>query len=382
MDGAELERSIFRSERDGRRVVGGDRGTVVLWEVFGKAGFDRIVRSIVGHIVPFVWIVFVVVEFFGSVGPADVTPAGSAQGVVVGAVGGESGAGPSGVGIFEEGAEAAAVEGVSGRVDATEVYEGWVEVEEGDAAVGSTTGCGHFGDVDDEGDACGIVPEAPFFEVIAFADAPAVVGEEDDDGVVAVGAGVEGVENFADLGVDEGAGGEVALEDIAVMAAFGDLFVVTPFHPLEAGDGDLFPHPGHVVKVVRVERRQGEFFAVELVPEFFGRSEGRVRAVEADHEEEGIVVGLGEAFGSPGGDFGIGELGCFFVFEAAPMDGEVVYAAQVLEGVGKIIGDDREGLGTHASGVLVGDVLRHLWSPVVELASHHDAIALVAEVAG
>ena len=104
--------------------------------------------------------------------------------------------------------------------------------------------------------------------------------------------------------------------------------------------------------------------------------------MKADHEEEGIVVGLSEAFGGPGGDFGIGELSRFLVFEAAPMDGEVVYAAKVLEGVGEVIGDDGEGLGAHASSVLVGDVLRHFGTAVVELASHHDAIAVVAEVAG
>ena len=54
---------------------------------------------------------------------------------------------------------------MAGRVDAAEVDEGWVEVEKGDAGVGLTAGRGQVWGMDDEGDACGVVPEAPFFKV-------------------------------------------------------------------------------------------------------------------------------------------------------------------------------------------------------------------------
>jgi len=106
-----------------------------------------------------------------------------------------------------------------------------------------------------------------------------------------------------------------------------------------------------------------------------------VGAVETNHEKEGIVVIIGEAVCGPGGDFWIRELVGFFSLKAAPVHGEVVNATQVFEGIGEIIGDDLERLGTHASGVFVGNVLRHFWSAVVDLSSHHDAIALVADVA-
>ena len=254
---------------------------------------------------PLVRIVLVIIKFFGSVGPADVAPSGGAQGVVVRAVGGECRASPFGVGIFQKRPEAVTVEGMAGSVDAAEVDKGGEEVEEGDAGVGLASGFRDSGDVDDERHVGGVIPEAPFLKVVALADAPTVVGEENDDRVVAVGTGIESVEDFADLGIDEGAGSEVALENVAVVPAFCDLFIVSAFHVLEAGDGDLSSHPGHVVEIVRVERWEGELLSVKLVPEFFGRSEGCVRAVEADHEKEGILVFLGEALGSPLGDFWI-----------------------------------------------------------------------------
>ena len=64
------------------------------------------------------------------------------------------------------------------------------------------------------------------------------------------------------------------------------------------------------------------------------------------------------------------------------MHSEVVNAAQVFEGIGKIIGDDCEGLGAHSSGVFVEGVGEIFWRGVEEFSPHHGAVVMVAEMKG
>jgi hypothetical protein len=154
-------------------------------------------RFFCNEVGPFVGVFLHVVEFFGAVVVLDVTVAIGAEGVVVLTVGGEGVVRPIGLGVLEEGDEGAAFEiGIGG--EPAEVGEGGVDGEEF-GGLGAALVLRQAWHGDDEGDAGGAFPEGELGPAEFFAEVEAVVGVEDDDGVVGVGGGVEGVEEAAYL---------------------------------------------------------------------------------------------------------------------------------------------------------------------------------------
>ena len=179
----------------------------------GEVGFGFRVFGIAGEISLFVGIVCVVVELraFGAVVPEDVTPAFGADAVArkAGALDlGEGRPVPFCFWIVEEGTEADAFEMGWGS-DAGEVGERGIKVEEFDGAGGGGAAVFLIGRGNDEGHAGGFFKVALFHPEAVFAEVKAVIAPENDNGVVPEFEAIEGVEDTADLGVDEGNGGEV-----------------------------------------------------------------------------------------------------------------------------------------------------------------------------
>lgn len=95
--------------------------------------------------------------------------------------------------------------------DLAKVEKSGVEVLQGHAALGGAAGLGHAGDATHEHGIGGLLPEGAFLPVVFFGEVKSVVGDEDDDGVVLVGAFGQGLENAAVLRIDVSGGGEVGL---------------------------------------------------------------------------------------------------------------------------------------------------------------------------
>ena len=139
-----------------------------------------------GEVGPFVFVVAVIIEFFGSVGVADVAPTIGADGVVVLAKGGDADACPCGSGIGEQGLDVVAFE-PSGFWQSGELAEGWIDAHEIDGTFADAAGFGDTGNDPNEGCASGFLPEGEFSPVFLLAEMPAVVAPENDDGIVLVG---------------------------------------------------------------------------------------------------------------------------------------------------------------------------------------------------
>lgn len=132
-----------------------------------------------------------------------------------------------------------------------------------------------------------------------------MVGPEDHDGVVGVAVSFKGIEEAADLGIDEAGAGEVAAGQVHP-------FVVL-FEPTEARLGKGPVHvpgeAGSVGAVFALDEREGGFgFRVEIIP-LLGGEAGDVGEEKSGGEEEG-AFGFGiERFDGP-----IGDLVVTFVF--------------------------------------------------------------------
>ena len=292
----------------------GDGGGAELGEVGCEAGDEGCGGLGADEVVPFVGVGAVVVEFLGAVGVADVAVGEVAHGVVAGVVGGDGGA-AGGLGVVDLWAKAEAFQSVDGG-EAAEVEEGGVEVEEF-CGLGTGPAFGQIGSGDDEGDAGGFLPEGVLSGDALLAEVPAVVGPEDDDGVFFEAVVLEGGGDAADLGIDEGHGGEVAAGEI-----FG---LVGGLQPGEAGFGEVpVDAPGGGWGVVAVVGEDGGELegvgGVEVEP-FLAGEAGDVGTGEADGEKEGLaVIGVfGEELGAEGGD---GPIALLFVVLGvnAPID--------------------------------------------------------------
>lgn len=234
---------------------------------------------------PFVRIGVVVVEFFGAIGIADEAIAGGADGVIAGVVGGEGG-GFIGRRSFEKlGGEAGAVTVLRAR-DVREIGERGKEVEEFGGILRASRG-GDFWAAEDEWDARGAFPEGVFSGDSFFAEVPAVIAEEDDDGVVFGRGGVESGEETADLLIHEGDAREIGAGEVSPLLIFAD--------PFEAGFGE-FPMevPGEGGNVVAVGFENGREQAVgvgEEIVDALGGVTGDVGEEETDHHQPGFVGG-------------------------------------------------------------------------------------------
>jgi len=110
-----------------------------------------------------------VVEFFVSVGVADVAVGFGTDGVVASTVSGDCGEFPIGTGVFQEGSDVVA--GGEGRgLDASQVAEGRINRGEIDGSFGAGAGLGHSWGNPDEGDSCGFFPEGELPPVFFFAE--------------------------------------------------------------------------------------------------------------------------------------------------------------------------------------------------------------------
>ena len=99
---------------------------------------------------------------------------------------------------------------MAGGWEIAEVGEGGVEVEEFDEGVGALGGFVCRGR-NDEGNVGVEFEGGRLVEEAVLADVEAVIGPEDNEGVVAKFEGVEFVEDAADLGVEVADGSEVAV---------------------------------------------------------------------------------------------------------------------------------------------------------------------------
>ncbi len=194
---------------------------------------------------------------------------------------------------------------------------------------------------------------------------PAVVGPEDHDGVIGITVSFEGVEELADLGIDEAGAGEVAARQVHPFIVIDEPLVAWlgegPVHvPREAG--------GVGPVVLFDERESGVFFGVEVEP-LFGGEAGNVREEEAGGEEEGSLGFVIENFNGPFGDFVV-----TFVFvpmwEKAP-----IYEFHRTWGVDQFfLGEGRAG----GSGSEVVEFLISLFTPVVAVVNFSRGVGGVA----
>ena len=126
----------------------------------------------------------------------------------------EGGLSPVGARIVEERHEAGAVD-ACGDFEIAEFGQGAVDVERLDDARGGAAVAVGSGGVDDERDAGAVFEErAGLGPLSFFAELIAVVGDEDDDGVIAQAEFVEMGEDAAEVPVGPGDGGEVGADDL------------------------------------------------------------------------------------------------------------------------------------------------------------------------
>lgn len=353
----------------GEAGAGGDFG-------FGEVGLEFFdgggVFGFVGEVVEFVGVVGVVVEFGVAVGVLDVSPALGADGVVAGHLCGEGGLGPGVSGIFEEGDQALAFEaGFFGELG--ELEEGGIEIDEFDGAGGRGAG-GDIGSGDDEGDAGGFFPEGSFFPVHFFADVEAVIRPEDDDGVIGVGALIEGVEEAADAVVGEGGAGEIRGDRFGPEAKAGDIGVVHGGGVEVAGE--LAAHGREVFEVAGEGGGQGCGIERELVVEFLRGEEGEVGGDEAGGEEEGLVVGLLELIDHPIDDAAVVH---FFGGEG---DGTEVEDGRFGEAADAFGADDVAHPGPSVAGAVFVPHAFFFLAAVEDFAGGEGAVSVVAKVFG
>lgn len=212
--------------------------------------------------------------------------------------------------ILEDGEEGVAVEEV-GLFEVDEVAEGREEVDGFYDGFRTCAGLLDMGGDDDEGGAEGFLEEGVFSPDGVFAEVPAVVAPEDDEGVFGEAEFCEALDDAANLGVGVGDAGGVVAADFSgeFLVLAGILAPALVFHELTgAVPGGFTFGLGGV--------RDGGKFHVFVVREVFGRSaEGEVGAEDAGGEEEGLAcfgeeVELVEGF-IDGGAIGVDVIGAF-----------------------------------------------------------------------
>ena len=187
-------------------------------------------------------------------------------------------------------------------LEAGEVEEGGVEIKELDGLVANLS-FGQAGARDDQGNARAILPNAPLGPAVFFSQVEAMIREENDNGVVLVWAGIEGIQEATHLVVGEADTGEIGLDEGLPLVIFHNPFV---------GGCDVF-QAGEIDGV----RRE----VVEIILAGFGKLKGvervkiepflrgvlwYVRGHESGHEEEGLGALRRKFSGGPIRDFVVG----------------------------------------------------------------------------
>ncbi len=130
---------------------------------------------------------------------------------------------------------------------------------------------------------CGFFPESEFTPVEFFAEVPAVVAPENDDGIVGIEAFIQSIDNSGEASINEAYGCKIALNGFSPLVEFDDLLVVA-FRFCE-----LSAHRRDIIEVVFVDVRQSYFVWRIHIEIFFRHIPGQVRAEEAATEEKGLV---------------------------------------------------------------------------------------------
>ena len=132
--------------------------------------------------------------------------------------------------------------------------------------------------------------------MLFFAEMPAVIGPERDDGVAGVGPFLQSIEHVAEHGVGKVNGGEVTLH-----GRF-PLLVLTDVGEVPVGPA-AFAFGRQVVEVVGlVAGRQLDGVQRKRLEIFLRHEPGLVRAIDAAGKEEGAVMFFGELLADPLGD--------------------------------------------------------------------------------
>ena len=206
---------------------------------------------------------------------------------------------PEGVGTFQHRAEALALGALVG-LEVAEIGDGGVEVDEfGDALGGPSVG-GITRVADDERHAGRVFVKRTLLPEAVFAEVIPVVADEHHDGVLIETLLLELGQHQAELGVHEGHRGEVGL----LGRALGILG-----HPIIRHGGVRECHGG-----LRLAVAGGFLGQLHLVLRVLGEVRlrgdvGRVRAEEADREEERLIALLAEEVDRLRGDLAVGLLG-------------------------------------------------------------------------
>ena len=148
---------------------------------------------------------FAVVEFFGAILVTDVAPVAGADGMVATALGHEGGTVPPGLGVFQQGGEALAIQ-VRHHRQTGKIEQCRVDVDQADGRIDSRPRLGDARCHDDEGYMVGFLPEGELHHALLIPEVIAMVRPEHDDGVFRPSGGIELIEELPDLGVGVGGG--------------------------------------------------------------------------------------------------------------------------------------------------------------------------------
>ncbi|MBA7655249.1 hypothetical protein ES703_63148 [subsurface metagenome] len=132
-----------------------------------------------------------------------------------------------------------------------------------------------------------------------FAEVPAVVAPEYDNGVIRIGTFIQGIDYPAHAGIYEADRCEVALYGLSPLFVLDDLFMVA------FGSCHPSAYRGDIVKVVFVDIRQSYLFGRIHIKIFWRYVPGQMRAEEAAAEEKRLVVLFAQLADSPGSDFSV-----------------------------------------------------------------------------
>ena len=172
-------------------------------------------------------------------------------------------------------------------------------------AEGRFTRRGVFRGGHDEGHAGGALPAGPLAPVFFFAEVPAVVAPEDDHGVGGGGAGVERVEQFADLRVDE--------RDAREVSRHGGFPLTVFYHGGVGAGGDGIARPfatggAEVIEIVGLYDGELDVQAGVEIEVFFRREERDMRTIKSDGEKPGLRGGgrlIADLLHGPVGDLAV-----------------------------------------------------------------------------
>lgn len=140
-----------------------------------------------------------IIEFLLSVGIPEVAVGLRPCGEASFSIGGDGEMRPAALGFTEQRREVSSVEVLRWLFELAKLEQGWVEINQADRSVAGFSGMFLAGKPDPERDPCRRFPEGRLAVVVLFSDMIAVVRSDDDDGLVGVGAFVEGFQDLANI---------------------------------------------------------------------------------------------------------------------------------------------------------------------------------------